>query len=57
MCEVVGNSSTSYSVAVVDAGLAEPQFILEHNSSIEIFQKNTHFVTKKEMKKFCNTWK
>jgi hypothetical protein len=39
-CEVVGNLLKSYPVAGFDTDLPEPPFILEHNSSIEIFQKN-----------------
>jgi hypothetical protein len=40
-CEVVGNWLISYPVASFDTDLAETPFILEHNSSNEIFQNNS----------------
>jgi hypothetical protein len=39
--EVVGTWLKSYLVAGFDTDLAEPPFILGHNSGIEIFQKNS----------------
>jgi hypothetical protein len=38
---VVGNWLISYPVAYFDTEIAEPPFILGHNSSTEIFQKNS----------------
>jgi hypothetical protein len=40
-CEVVGNWLKSYPVAGFGTDLAEPPFILEYNSGIEIFHKNS----------------
>jgi len=51
---VVGNCLKSYPAAGFDTDLPEPQFILEHNGSIEIFQNSGWhtFLPQKEWRNF-----